>query len=411
MNNTPKTGEGEDAAMATFMRRGNSLGMSALSLILIGPHQERRRAVAKSFAGAQAIIARELPSYPTVDDLTTVLDGDYDAAIIDLDSNPEEALEVIENLCGRSAAITVMVYSARSDSETLVRCMRAGAREFLTEPVLPSSAGEALVRAAVRREEVQQQTTAAGKLLVFVSAKGGAGVTTIASNFSVALAKQGKTALIDLNLHLGEVALTLGLTHNFTTLDALENLHRLDSDFLSSLMTRHASGLAVLTAPDSLPSLAVSGKGIDQLLRVAREDYAFTVVDVGPSCIGIYEELFQMASTVYLVTQVSIPDLRNANRFITRYFSGTNSEKLEIVLNRETRRNLEIDDAAITRALTKPAKWKIPSDFAAARRAQNAGVPLVAEANHPIARAIADIAGAASGRLAAPTKKKFSLFG
>ena len=411
MNNTSKTREDEDAAMATSMRRDNSLGMTTLSLVLIGPHQERRRAVAKSFAGAQAIIAREISTYPTVDDLATLIDGGYDAAVIDLDSNPEDALEVIENLCGRTTAITVMVYSARSDSETLVRCMRAGAREFLTEPVLPSSAGEALVRAAVRRDEVRLQPATGGKLLVFAGAKGGSGVTTIASNFAVALAKQGKTALLDLNLQLGDVGLTLGLAHNFTMLDALENLHRLDSDFLAGLMVRHGSGLAVLPAPDKLPALPVSGKGIDRLLRVVREDYAFTVVDAGPSCVGIYEELFQMATTVYLVAQVSIADLRNANRFITRYFSGAESEKLEIVLNRDARRNLEIDEAAITKALTKPAKWKIPNDFAATRKAQNTGAPLVAEGSHPIARAITAIADGASGRVAAPAKKKFSLFG
>src|SRR5581483_4668011 len=101
---------------------------------------------------------------------------------------------------GRNSSVTVMVYSGSTDSELLVRCMRAGAREFLTEPVLPGSAGEALVRASVRRDEVRRHRRATGKLLVFVGAKGGSGVTTVASNFAVALAKQAssKVALIDL---------------------------------------------------------------------------------------------------------------------------------------------------------------------------------------------------------------------
>jgi pilus assembly protein CpaE len=412
MNNLYKTDESEDAAMSTSIQNGGPLGPTTLSLLLIGPHLERRRAVAKSFSGAQAIIARELSTYPAVDDLPRLIQDDYDGVLIDLDSNPEEALEVIENLCSLDNSITVMIYSARSDSELLVRCMRAGAREFLAEPVLPTSAGEALVRAAVRRGEVRQHRKATnGKLLVFVGAKGGSGVTTLASNFAVALAKHGKSALLDLNLQLGDVALTLGLTNSFTALDALENLHRLDSDFLSSLMVKHSSGLEVLTAPDRLPVKPFPGSGIDQILRIARQHYEFVIVDAGSSYIGMYDELFQAASAVYLVTQIAVADLRNASRFIMRYFSGPESERLEIVLNRDTRRNVEIDDESITKALTKPAKWKVPNDFAAVRRAQNTGVPLVAAGNHNIARAIAYMAGAASGQVAARANKRFSLFG
>jgi pilus assembly protein CpaE len=406
----------EKPELSTITKRlssghAESLSMSALSLVLIGPDEKRRRAVAKAFAGTQATIARELSLYPAVDDLAALLQGDYDGVIVDLDANPEQAFEVIENLCSSNNSITVMVYSALSDPQMLVRCMRAGAREFLTEPVLPGSASEALVRASVRRDEVRRQRTAAGKLLVFVGPKGGSGVTTAASNFAVALAKHGKVALIDLDLQLGDVALTLGLTSSFTTFDAFENPNRLDSDFLSGLMAKHASGLAVLVAPDKIPPVQPSSDGLERLLRVAREDFAYVVVDAGSCSIEMNEMLFEMATTVYLVTQVSVADLRNANRFVTRYFSGPDGQKLEIVLNRYTPRNIEIDDDAIAKALTQPPKWRIPNDYAVVHRAQNAGVAITSEKN-PIALAIAKMANAASGQLAVPEKKKkFGLFG
>jgi pilus assembly protein CpaE len=106
-----------------------------------------------------------------------------------------------------------------------------------------------------------------------------------------------------------------------------------------------------------------------------------------------------------------VADLRNSNRFISRYFSGAGNEKLEVVLNRYIARDIEIDDAAITKALTRPAKWKIPNDYVAARRAQNSGVPLVSEKS-PIAHAFAEMARTAAGRSPVPgKKKKFSLFG
>jgi Flp pilus assembly CpaE family ATPase len=107
---------------------------------------------------------------------------------------------------------------------------------------------------------------------------------------------------------------------------------------------------------------------------------------------------------------VSVADLRNANRFVSRYFSGTDGGKLEIVLNRFIARTAEIDEASITKALTRPAKWKIPNDFAAAQRAQNTGVPMALEKSQ-VARAFAAMANAASGQTVSPAKrKKFGLF-
>ncbi len=397
--------------MSTFMRQTESLSMSALSVVLIGPNQTRRRLLAGALAGPQARIAREISDYPELDELPDLTRADCDVVIVDLDADTERALDVIENLCASNNWMTVMVHSERIEPELLVRCMRAGAREVLTEPLLPGAVAEALVRAAVRRDEVRRSKTAAGKLLVFTGAKGGSGVTTVASNFALELAKYGKVALVDLDLQLGDAALTLGVRAEFTALDALENLKRLDSDFLTGLMTKHSSGLAVLGAPDIIPAVQPAKAGIERLLRVTRDAFAYVVVDAGSHSIDMYQALFEAASTVYLVAQVSVADLRNANRFVTRYFSATNREKLEIVLNRYVARNLEIDDSAIEKALTRPAKWTIPNDFATARNAQNTGIPIAAGKNQ-IARVLGDMAKAASGQIAVSEKKRrFGLFG
>jgi pilus assembly protein CpaE len=332
--------------------------------------------------------------------------------VVDLEPDLEQALELVETMCTRSRELTVMVYSGHADSELAVRSMRAGAREFLTEPTLQASAAEALVRTSARRDEMRRRKKTTGKLLVFVGAKGGAGVTTIASNFAVALAQESgeKVALIDLDLELGDAALTLGLTTKYTVLDALENPSRLDSDFLSVLFAKHASGVLLLGAPDAIPPVQPSLTGIEKLLRLSREDFPYVVIDAGAHSIEKYQALFDLASTVYLVSQVGVVDLRNANRIVSRFFSGVEVEKLEIVLNRFVLRNADIDEAAITKALTRPAKWKIPNDYVAAQRAQNSGVAVTTEKNQ-MARAFREMATAASGRTAAPEKKKkFGLF-
>lgn len=397
--------------VTSFTTEAESLSMSALSVVLMGPDAAQRQAMTKALAGPQAKVARVYSGYPEVDELSALMKQDYDVVIVHLDPDPEPALDVVESLCSGSNSITVMVHTARQDQQLLLRCMRAGAREFLTEPLLPSSIGEALVRAAVRRDELRRKQAAAGKLLVFVGAKGGAGVTTIASNFAVALAAaHANVALIDLDLELGDAALTLGLSPQFTAFDALNNQQRLDSDFLNGLMTKHSSGLAVLGALDTIPSGQIPKAGVGRLLALARENFAYVVVDAGSHEVELYDALFQMATTVYLVAQVSVPDLRNANRFMARYFSGVGCEKVEIVLNRYISRNIEIDETAVAKALTQPAKWKIPNDYRAARRAQNTGVPVALDENH-MARVLAEMSQAALGEVERPKKKKmFGLF-
>jgi pilus assembly protein CpaE len=112
-----------------------------------------------------------------------------------------------------------------------------------------------------------------------------------------------------------------------------------------------------------------------------------------------------------LVTQAGIPELRNSNRLISQYFTGARP-KLEIVINRYEPRSLGMADEHITKALTRPADWKIPNDYSAVRRMQNTASPLVLE-DSPISRLIHEMAGSANGKPAPPPPKKkgFSLFG
>ena len=72
---------------------------------------------------------------------------------------------------------------------------------------------------------------------MFLSAKGGSGVTTLACNFAVSLAQESRqrTLLIDLNLPLGDAAINLGIKAEYSIVSAFQNSSRLDSNFLSPL--------------------------------------------------------------------------------------------------------------------------------------------------------------------------------
>ena len=306
----------------------DSLGADRLSIALIGPDEERRKAAANALAGCQGGEIREFSTYPpSLDDVPKLLEQHYDVIIIDLDSHPEYALELVESICANGAA-TVMVYSVKADSELLVRCMRAGAREFLTLPFAQSTMAEALVRASARRPAARPAKKTGGRLLVFLGAKGGDGVTTLACNFAVSLAQESgqSTLLIDLDLPLGDAALNLGVVAEYSTINALQNAARLDSAFLSKLLVKHSSGVSVLAAPGKFPQFQATNEAIDRLLAVARQDFDNVVIDMGSRLDLMGTSLFKDGSTVYLVIQAGIAGLRNSNRLISQYFSDRDTQ-------------------------------------------------------------------------------------
>ena len=359
---------------------------------------------------AQGGDIREFSTYPpSLDDVPKLLEQRYDVIIIDLDSHPEYALELVESICANGTA-TVMVYSMKADSELLVRCMRAGAREFLTLPFTQSTMAEALVRASARRPTARPAKKTGGRLLAFLGAKGGDGVTTLACNFAVSMAQESgqSTLLIDLDLPLGDAALNLGVVAEYSTINALQNAARLDSAFLSKLLVKHSSGVSVLAAPGKFPQFPATNDAIDRLLAVARQDFENVVIDMGSRLDLMGTSLFKEGSTVYLVIQAGIAGLRNSNRLISQYFT-TGIPKLEIVLNRYEPRTMGVAEDQITKALTRPAKWKIPNDYNAVRRMQTTAIPLALE-DSPISRLIRQMARSACGLPAVPEKKTgFSL--
>src|ERR1017187_9967545 len=398
-------------AMPILNLTSDAQGSGALSIAIIDPDDQRREEVAGALSEFPGMAVREHASFPAgLDDLPLMLEQHYDAVLIGLDRDPECAFDVVESLCADNST-TVMVYTEQNNLELAIRFMRAGAREFLTLPLLHEEMADALDRVLTHRLETPQGRKTSKKLFVFLGAKGGCGVTTLASNFAVALAQESgeKTLLIDLGLPLGDAALNLGMAAEYSNANAFEDSSRLDSNFLRSLLAKHGSGLSVLPAPSEFSSHLATKEALDRLLTIARQSFVYVVVDAGSRVDLMDTSLFGESSIVYLITQVGVTELRNSNRLITQFFAAR-GRKLQIVLNRYTPHALIFDEQQITKALTRPALWKIPDDYATARRTQNTANP-VALQDSPISRVIRQMARTACGLPALPEKKKrFSFF-
>jgi pilus assembly protein CpaE len=367
-----------------------------LSVALIGPDESRRNAVARALAGCPGVRTQEFLSYPADrGELPRMLEQDHDVVIIDLDSDPKLALEIVDSICDDSSR-TVMVFSAQTDRKLVVESMRAGAREFLALPFSADDMSEALDRVAVRRPGVRPKSSLGG-YFVFLGTKGGCGVTTLASNFAVLLAQESheKVLLIDLGLPLGDVAIHLGIAAEYSTENAFRDIDRMDTNLFFSLLTSHRSGVYVLPAPSEFPVTAVTPEFIDKLLAIARQSFDYVVVDAGSRIDLMASTLFDIQGTIFLVTQIGVSELRNANRLISQFFD-TRGRKLQIVINRYVPQNMLFNEEHIDKALTRSVQWKIPNDSASARRTRNTSTALAME-DSPISLAIRKMARKACG--------------
>ncbi len=360
-----KTPAGRSGAQAS-----EGLKAHALSIVIITPDDERRKDFMAAMNALPSQNVRECETYPEGDFLENLLKEDHDIFMIDLDGNPSHALYLVETICSRSSA-TVMVSSRETDSDLLVQCMRAGVREFVKLPVEQAALEAAMMRAHARRPADRPTRSSAGKLFVFASVKGGSGATTVACNFAVVLAQMAaannqRCLLVDFSLPLGDASILLGVSSAYSTLNALQNYDRLDSNFLAGLLSKHESGLYVLAAPDRYVGVDASEEARTRLIAVARQSYDYVVLDMGSTLDPLSRTLFREATTSYLVTQVSVTELRNSNRIILEFFpQGT--RRPEVVLNRFNPKSSGIDDESIRKALTMEPRWRIPGDYIAVR--------------------------------------------
>ncbi len=368
----------------------------AFSIALIGPDAEKREAVANALAQWPGAEVRQFPSYPpAIDDITELLKLAFDVILVDADSDPEYATKIVEAISSRNSA-TVMAYVWKAKEELAGRINNAGAREFLEAP-FEFSVPSALERAAdARYSNTNPAKSWEAKLLVFFGAKGGSGTTTLACSYAIALAQETRqrTLLIDLGLPLGDAALNLGLTSDYSTDDALKDPDRMDPSLLESLAVKHESGIEVLAAPGRVPEITPSSAAIDKLMKLARKVYTNVIVDVGSRVDLMSTTLFTEAHRIYLVSQASISDLRNAERLISRYFD-TDGQRLEIVINRLEPGAARMTEDQMANALGRAVRWMVPADNNAIHNLQSSRAPM-SQTDSPFSRSILDMAGSIS---------------
>jgi pilus assembly protein CpaE len=314
-----------------------------------------------------------------------------DLVVVDIRSDASSGMAAIERLRAGSANLAIFVIAAAPEPDLILQAMRAGANEFFPWASIDGSqrGSEESFHGAVRRSAARREAvTASAKppcvTHAFLGAKGGAGTTTVAVNCGVELARLTKrpTVVVDLKSCLGEVALFLGVRPRFTVLDAIENLHRLDKDFLKELVAKHKSGLDILAGSEQFDRPNAQDAGaVEELLRTLAKTYDYVIIDAGNVINGFVTAALYAADTIFMVTNPDVPSIRNAQRLVDRVRQlGAGSERIKILLNRVSDQHL-IAPKQIETALGYGIHHQFTSDYRTVATALNSGVPL-AMSNH-----------------------------
>jgi pilus assembly protein CpaE len=325
--------------------------------------------------------------------------GGIDVLVLAQDNLDGEDVERLERLGLMMPTAAFILVSPLQTPELLLQAMRAGVREVVPSPPAAATLYPALRRISDKRES---HSNAGGKVLAFVSCKGGSGATFLATNLGYALAtlENKKVALFDLNLQFGDAALFVSEQRpNATLADISKQIHRLDATFLAGSMISVAPDYSILAAPED-PSFSedVKPEHIDQLLKLARRQYDFILLDVGRSLDAVSVRALDQADMIYPILQTTLPYIRDGKRLLGVFHSlDYRNDKISLIVNRHGKEG-QIKMADLERAYGMRIQYNIPNHYEAAAASVNQGVPILKLAPaSPLSKALAEMAHALAG--------------
>ncbi len=319
-----------------------------------------------------------------------------DLMVVDGMCRDLQELALAGQVTARHPQMALVLMCATSSPEFLMQAMRSGVREVLASPAQPDALAELLQRLESRRPGPPSGgPSRAGKVLAFVSCKGGAGATFLAANLGWQLARGAQVLLVDLNLQFGDLLETL---HEgkppATVADLCLSIDRLDRALLAASTVNVTPTLGILAAPeDPARAIDIQPRQVSALLELAATEHDFVIVDLPRALDPLFLAAVDPAFRVYPVLQPQLPALAQAGRMAAGLSAlGCPPSKAEFILNRVTRGSA-IGLPELRDALGGSVTHAIPNDYRAVSSALDQGLPLAqVDREHPVARALAGLA-------------------
>ena len=288
----------------------------------------------------------------------------------------------------------------------------AGASDYLVKPASREAFATALAKPAL--EAANDADGGLGQIIVFIGSRGGVGTTTAAVSCAWLLAEeqQATTALVDLDLHFGTVALKLDTDPGGGLVEALGQPSRIDSLFIDGATVKVTDRLRVLAAEASAAEpLNVDSGAIDLLFHELRRKFSWIVVDLPRGAGQMQRTVLASASRTVLICERSLPGLRDTIRLQTLLREQAPQSRIVLAEAGASGDRALIGRAEFEKGIGKPLDASFSYDAKAVGGATNAGQPLpVAAPRSPLLRDFRQLVSSIVGPAAsAPKRRLFAL--
>lgn len=356
---------------------------NVLRIAVVDPKDSSRDSLKTMLLGLDSVwLEAECSRYEFFADV--IAQTNPDVGFVALDSNPDKALDLVTSLAKSAPNCAVLVISSSTDGNLILRAMRSGAKEFLTQPLKAEDLAAALQRVARQRPGGGGSAGPSCSVVAVTGATGGVGSTSVAVNLGCALAANpdNSVVLLDLDLCLGDADVFLDTIPEYTLSDVAQNISRLDLTLLKRSLTKHDTGLYLLPRPVQLEDARhISADELTRVLGLLKASFTHVIIDTSKSFNELDMHALTAADKVLLVTQLDLPCLRNVVRLMMSFKENNKfDDKVKIVVNRVGYDTGQISLRKAQETIGREIFWQIPNDYRVMVEVRNNGVPLVQQA-------------------------------
>lgn len=302
--------------------------------------------------------------------------------VVDLDAGSADEMTAMQRLMARCAGgPPVVVVTQGFDADVARTLLQMRVADFLIKPVAPVE----LVRTCARVAHPASNETTEAEIYTFLSAVGGAGVTTLAIQTALLLLASGprghaSTCLVDLNFQHGACADYLDLEPRLDLSEIEPRPDRLDRQLLEVMTSYHASGLAVIAAPNRPAEMrSFDPDVVTKLLDLVSTHFNYVVIDMPRTWFSWTDSVLFGSNRLYIVSEMTVPGLKHARQLVAaireRLDEGPSPQ---VIVNRFEQHffSAELKKRDIEQALGKDFFAAIPNSYRLVREAIDRGVPL-----------------------------------
>jgi pilus assembly protein CpaE len=305
-----------------------------------------------------------------------------DLAIIDLMMPQMDGYEVCRRLRQneRTADVLILVFTARIQEIDRQTALEAGADEFLTKTATPGELVSKVESLLARQAPVPGAEVTLGRAITLFSLRGGAGVSSLAINLAVALARQPnqKVALLDLCFLSSSVPLMLNVRPKLSLAELSTENATISLDSLEEYMVAHSSGVKVLPVVLSLARVApIPAKTVERVLAVLKSGFNYVIVDTLSSLDDMTLAALIHSEQIILILVPEVTSIRAATVTLQAFRSLGLSEETVVPIINHTFAKGGLSLGTIQSALKRPIKAVIPHEPELLIQAINSGTPLV----------------------------------